>query len=145
MKDKLYMNKLVVKKSTIKGYGVFARETIRKGQLIEECYILFSRGGDKGLEDYYFDAKGKLKYAFFTGFGSIYNHSVDPNGDYTIHVKKCLATIKAARTIKKGEEIFISYGDDWFGSRGWKSLETKKANEQPKVKPKKKPNRARSK
>jgi len=115
VKAKLFQNKLLVKKSSRHGYGVFAEKQFRKGELIEECYIILSKGGDDVLEDYYFDAKGK--YALFTGFGSIYNHSDDPNADYVISNKQKLATIKAARTIRKGEEITISYGHEWFSSR----------------------------
>lgn len=122
MKTKLYQNKLVVKKSNLHGYGVFSKKTIKKGELIEECYIIISKGGDRVLEDFYFDAKGK--YAIFTGFGIIYNHSDDPNADYTINIKKRLATIKAKKTIPKGKEIFVTYGDDWFSSRGLKSKES---------------------
>ncbi len=121
----LFQNKLLVKKSHIHGYGVFANKKLRKGEKIEECYIIISRGGDRVLEDYYFDAKGK--YAIFTGYGSIYNHSEDANADYRINTKKQIATIIAARTIQKGEEIFVSYGDEWFSSRKWKvrDLESK--------------------
>jgi SET domain-containing protein len=115
MKKQLFQNKLVVKKSTLHGYGVFAGKTFKKGEVIEECYIITSRGGDKTLEDYYF-AVGR-KYAIFTGFGIIYNHAKDPNADYFINAKRKLVTIKAARTIRKGEEIHISYGDQWFSSR----------------------------
>jgi uncharacterized protein len=118
MKAKLFQNKLIVKKSTLHGYGVFARKTIRKGEKIEECYMIISKGGDKTLEDFYFDAKGK--YALFTGFGSIYNHSDDPNADYTININNRVATIKAQKTIPKGKEIFVTYGEEWFSSRGLK-------------------------
>ena len=118
MKRQLFQNKLLVKKSSLHGYGVFAEKTLKKGEIIEECYMIITRGGDKGLEDFYFDAKGK--YAIFTGFGIIYNHSDDPNADYHINTKKRLVTIKAARTIRKGEEICLSYGEDWFSSRGLK-------------------------
>lgn len=122
MKTKLIQNKIYVKKSPTHGYGVFAAKTIRKGEIIEECYMIISRGGDKKLEDFYFDAKGK--YALLTGFGSIYNHSDDPNADYKLNIKKRITTIKAARTIRKGEEIHVSYGDKWFSSRGLKSKQT---------------------
>lgn len=118
MKRKLFQNKLLIQKSTTHGYGVFANKRIKKGELIEECYFILSRGGDKGLEDYYFDADGK--YALFLGFGSIYNHSDDPNADYFINKKNRCARIKAARTIKKGEEITVSYGEEWFSSRNLK-------------------------
>lgn len=118
MKAQLFQNKIYVKKSRLHGYGVFAAKTLKKGEKIEECYALISKGGDKVLEDFYFDAKGKS--ALFTGYGSIYNHSEDPNADYTINIKKRLATIKANRTIRKGEEIFVSYGEEWFTSRRMK-------------------------
>jgi hypothetical protein len=116
MKSKLFQNKIYVKKSKTHGYGVFAGKTLKKGEKIEECYIIISRGGDRKLEDFYFDVKGK--YGIFTGFGIIYNHSDDPNATYTINVKKRLTTFKANRTIRKGEEIFISYGEEWFSDRG---------------------------
>ncbi len=118
MKTKLFLNKIYVKKSPKQGYGVFAGKKLRKGELIEECYFILSRGSTKAFENFYFDAKGKN--ALFLGYGSIYNHSDDANADYVISMKKRVATIRADRTIQKGEEIFVSYGDDWFKSRGRK-------------------------
>ena len=117
MKAQLFQNKLIVKKSSTHGYGVFAGKSIKKGELIEECYILVSRGGDKTLEDYYFDAE-RGRYALFTGYGSIYNHSDEPNADYNIKVDKKISILKASRNIRKGDEIFVSYGPKWFSSRG---------------------------
>ena len=125
MKPTLYQTKLIVKKSPTHGYGVFAGKTIKKGEIIEKCYIIISKkGGDKALEDFYFDAKGK--YAVFLGFGSIYNHSDDPNADYRVSVTNRIATFKATRTIPKGKEIFVSYGDEWFSDRGLKPKHSKK-------------------
>lgn len=118
MKKQLFQNKIFIKKSSLHGYGVFAGKTFRKGEIIEESYIITSRGGDKKLEDYYFDVNGK--YGIFTGFGIIYNHSEDPNVDYFINAKRKLVVFKATRTIRKDEELFISYGDKWFSSRGKK-------------------------
>lgn len=115
---KLRQNHLYVKKSSLHGYGVFAGKTIRKGGVIETCYIIITKGGDKKLEDYYFDAKGKN--AIFTGFGIIYNHSEDPNADFFLNLKRNIVTFKAIKTIRKGEEVFISYGDKWFSDRGLK-------------------------
>lgn len=123
MKKQLFQNKLIVKKSSLHGYGVFAGKRIRKNEIIEECYMILTKGKDKGLEDYYFDATGKD--GVLLGFGSIYNHSEDPNADYRIYTKKRLAVIKAERTIAKGEEIFITYGDEWFSDRGFKAKQKK--------------------
>lgn len=117
MKKELFQNKIVVKKSTRHGYGVFAGKSFKKGDIIEECYMIMTRGGDKGLEDYYFDANGK--HAIFTGFGIIYNHAEEPNVDYHIYYKRRLVIFKANTNIKKGEELTVSYGDKWFSDRGW--------------------------
>lgn len=120
MKKKLIRGDILVQKSTLHGYGVFATKKIKKNQKIEECYFILSpKGGDKKLEDFYFDANGK--YAIILGYGSIYNHSDEPNADYTINLKNRIATFKANKMIKKGEEIFVSYGEKWFSSRGKKA------------------------
>ena len=124
MKSSVFQKKIIVKKSRLHGYGVFATHNIRKGEKIEACYVLISRGGDKVLQDYYFDAKGK--YALFTGFGSIYNHADEPNVDYSINITKRIATFKANKTIRKGEEIFVDYGEKWFKDRGLKLKVTRK-------------------
>jgi len=118
MKLKLRQNKVIVKRSRLHGYGVFAGKNFKKGEVIEDCYFILSKGGDDGIEDFYFDVRGR--YAVFLGYGSIYNHSDDPNADYFINVKDRVTTFKADRPIKKGEEISISYGDDWFSLRGKK-------------------------
>ena len=119
MKAKLFQNKLELKRSKTHGYGVFAGKTFQKGEKIEECYFILTKGGDQVLDDFYFEAKGKgrYKYALLTGFGIIYNHSDEPNADYNINIRNRVTTIKAMKKIKKGDEIFITYGDEWFSSR----------------------------
>lgn len=124
MKAPLFQNKIYIKRSPTHGYGVFASKTIKKGEIIEKCYTIISKGGDKKLEDYYFDANGK--YALLTGFGIIYNHADEPNADYKINLKTRITTITAARMIRKGEEIFVSYGDEWFESRNIKRKHARK-------------------
>ena len=116
---KLLLNKIAVKKSRRHGFGVFAEKNIKKNEKIEQCYFILSPGGDPKLEDFYFAAK--RKNALFLGYGSIYNHSDEPNADYSININKRIATIKANRNIRHGEEILISYGEEWFKSRNLKS------------------------
>ena len=117
---KIFLNKETKKKSKKHEKDGIEEKKIKKKKKIEECYFILSNGYDKALEDYYFAVK--RKYAVFFGHGSIYNHSDDPNADYKINVNKRIATIKASRDIKKGEEILISYGDGWFKSRNLKSV-----------------------
>ena len=117
MKAKLFQNKLLVKKSPIHGYGVFAQKNIKKGELVEECCCLVfaDNDDDECLIDYAF-AFGR-KAMVLTGFGCLYNHSDDHNLNHVLDQKQRLVTFKARRAIKKGEEIFINYGKHWFSSR----------------------------
>jgi SET domain-containing protein len=119
MNKKLLKAKIDVKRSPKHGYGVFAAETIKKGRIIEQCVLIISKGRERALEDYYFQVK-KGKYVILTGCGIIYNHADKPNADYHFDLKRRIATFKATQTIRKGEEINISYGPQWFSSRGKK-------------------------
>lgn len=138
MKKKLVHNKAYVRRSKTHGYGVFANKDLKKGEVIEECYFLITKGKDRALEDFYFDVN--RKYAVFLGYGSIYNHSDEPNADYFINAKRKIATFKADKAIAKGEEILVSYGDKWFSSRGMKAKmqKPKTLKKKRKVKKKKK-------
>jgi SET domain-containing protein len=122
MKSKLIQNKIRVKKSLIHGYGVFAEKAIKKGQIVEECHAVITRVEDDILGDYFFNIRGRN--AVLTGFGWIYNHSEDPNVDYEFNFKHRIMVFKAERNIKKGEELYVSYGDDWFESRDTKPKDT---------------------
>jgi|SRR6185312_2801242 len=115
-KDSLVQKSLVVKKSMIHGYGVFAGEDFAADDVIEECHVILTYGGDRSLRDYYYSGGGKYRL-IPTGFGLIYNHAVDPSATYFFDEEHEVLIFKARRPIKKGEEIFVSYGDDWFGRR----------------------------
>ena len=115
MAKKLFQGKISVRKSPIHGFGVFADKDFRTGEKIEECYFILSDCEDDILMDYIFDAAGRS--AVILGYGSLYNHSEDPNADYHINRKTKIATFTVSEPIKKGQEIFISYGDEWFKTR----------------------------
>ena len=115
-KDSLARKALVVKKSIIHGYGVFAGEDFAPDDVIEECHVILTYGGDHLLQDYYYSGGGKY-HVIPTGYGMIYNHAVDPNATYIFDEEHELLIFKARRPIKEGEEILISYGDTWFEKR----------------------------
>lgn len=119
MKKALFCSDLVVKKSPIHGYGVFANHEIPEGSIIEESYTLSVNDRETDLQDYYFagDTLGLLAL----GFGGIYNHSHDPNALYEYEPEYRIMVFRAKRPIKKGEEIFIYYGEGWFSSRNVKA------------------------
>lgn len=115
MKAKLFQNKLCVQKSPIHGYGVFAQQDIQEGDIVEECLGLPLDCLSDDLINYVFNVKGQI--VLLMGFGSIYNHADDPNVAYEYDVASRVMTLKAKRLIREGEEIFISYGKNWFSFR----------------------------
>lgn len=133
MKTKLFQSKIYVKKSLIHGYGVFAGKPFKKGEKIEDCYFILSDCEDDILMDYIFEARGRS--AVVLGYGSLYNHSDRPNAAYKLSIKRRIMTIKASRPIKKDEEIFVNYGNEWFSSR---EASKKKSSKKRKSKSKKK-------
>ena len=122
MKATLIHSKLQLKQSHVHGYGVFAEQDIQVGDIIEECYTLPRTDNEKVFDHYYF--KGKDNYVLPLGFGAIYNHSKDHNAEYEYDSEHGLLVFSATRTIKQGEEIFIYYGENWFGPRKMKLKQT---------------------
>jgi hypothetical protein len=113
MRTKLAHGKISVKKSLLHGYGVFAEQTFMPNDIIEECYVLPTP--PDVLEDYVFGLKNNK--VLVLGFGSIYNHGDPPNAKVEFDQMGSLATFSAKTKIKKGEEILIYYGKNWFASR----------------------------
>ncbi len=98
-----------------KGRGVFARKRLKSGEIIEIApYIQIpprddSRLSDTIIESYWFEIKGKWS-ALGLGHSSLYNHSVEPNAEFTLNAKRRTITIKALKSISRDEEITINYG-----------------------------------
>ena len=96
-----------------KGRGVFAKEAIKKGTLIERVPVLLVpiedlAGGLKNATlNRYFYIWNKKHIAVSLGYGSLYNHSYEPNARY-VHGPRTLS-YRALRDIAKGEEILINY------------------------------------
>ncbi len=62
------------------------------------------------LFDYCYEWDGAAGLAL--GFGSLYNHSYEPNAHYRQHVDRGLVIVTALRAIAKGEEVTINYHGD---------------------------------
>lgn len=94
--------------------GVFAVENIKKGEIIEVCPLITVPKSDmsnltESILVTYFFYFGKNKLAMVLGFGSLYNHSYEPNSKYEINEKERVITFSALRDIKKNEEITFNY------------------------------------
>jgi SET domain-containing protein len=105
-----------VKRSRSKGRGVYAREFIPEGTVFERVPLLVIPAKEilecehgNFLAAYVFEyPKAKGMVALALGFGSLYNHSYDPNARYDdagVQVKE----FRALRDIEVGEEITINY------------------------------------
>ena len=103
-----------VKRVKGKGRGVFARRVIRRGEVIERVPVLVlpveevKNASDwTGLARYCFHW-GKGTVALALGYGSLYNHSYDPNARYD-DVAPQVKEFTALRDIAPGEEITVNY------------------------------------
>lgn len=119
MKPSLQCGAVLIKKSPVSGYGVFANQDFAQGDIIEECHSLKVSTSETELKNYYFAANSKLKIIPL-GYGCIYNHSQFPNADWEYFADDNLLVYTAIRPIKAGEEILISYGQHWFSIRKMK-------------------------
>jgi SET domain-containing protein len=105
---------IYVKRVNGKGRGVFARQTIRKGTLIEHVPVIVVPlgqvvGGKHNpfLSQYCF-VRTRWSYAVALGYGSLYNHSYEPNARYSDGPASTMY-FRALRTIDEGEEITVNY------------------------------------
>jgi SET domain-containing protein len=101
------------------GRGVFAGRRFRAGEVIEVCPVLLisesmeRKCRDEIIDKYIFewDKTGDVAAIAF-GFGSLYNHSADPNATFGRRKRDKVIVFRATRTIAKGEQIFVDY--DWY-------------------------------
>ena len=126
----LRRNRISVGKSVIHGWGVFADQDIAPGELIEECYVISLgtqtigniRDYQWGTDIYEVGLKDDEKFLPL-GFGSIYNHNDEPNAQVSCNAKEPIMVFTARLPIKRGEEIFISYGDRYFANKNQKPIQ----------------------
>lgn len=127
MKKLFSSNKVYLAPSKIKkaGRGVFAAQDLKRGEIIEACPIILvpkydlSNLKESVLVAYFFYFGKKKEYlALVLGFGSIYNHSYNPNAKYKIKQKLQTMDFTAIKDIKMGVEITFNYS---FGNPKSKS------------------------
>jgi SET domain-containing protein len=126
--------KIYASKSDIHGYGVFAKEIISEGELIEECPIFdlnIPLGHSSPLFiDYRFNwpqgTHDWKKQVLSWGYGSLYNHSENPNAYWKSNIEKETFEFYSTRQINPDEEILVYYGDVSYWQDGRNHVEVKK-------------------
>ncbi len=118
MREAIPKSNVYIKQSNIRGAGrgVFAARDIRKGEHIEVCPVIEISAHDMAnlnesilVTYFFFHGKGKNSVFLALGFGSLYNHSFEPNATYIISPMKKTITFTAVDDIKKDSEITFNY------------------------------------
>ncbi len=118
MKRLLTSSKIYIAQSRIAnaGRGVYAKRDIKKGEIIEICPVIevpkhdVSNVRESTLVTYFFYfGKKKERLVIALGFGSIYNHTYEPNARYKENHKEKTIDFIALKNIKKDDEITVNY------------------------------------
>ena len=129
-KSLFYNHKIEVRMSSIDGYGVFAKEDIKKGEILEECHLIdvnlprhpyvfmYPKGGNNlgGRHN------GESIIVLPSGNGFIYNTSEDYIGANATWITIYgLMTFVSIKDIKKDEEILTNFANFFkYGMHGKK-------------------------
>lgn len=106
--------KIECRKSQIHGNGIFAVKNIEKNEIIEECPIIILNSDDTikidptNLYNYYFSWENNWS-AIALGYGSIYNHSYEPNAVYEKDFINNKIIFRALKNLYTWEEILVNY------------------------------------
>jgi SET domain-containing protein len=114
----IYNPKIYVEKSPVHGWGVFAKELIKQGEVFEECPVLalpIKQGESTPLLiDYRFNWPQGVEWqeqVISFGYGGLYNHSENANAYWISNFENKTFSFIANRDIQPNEEIFVWYGD----------------------------------
>jgi hypothetical protein len=101
------------------GSGVFATKDFSKDETIEIVpFIKIDlKDADNILDCYIF--KNCSEYSSFAlGYGNLYNHQDESNVAYKYDTEKNFLIYKVVKSVKKGDELFINYGVDYWVNKG---------------------------
>ena len=111
---------LYLKKTSLKGRGVFTRKKIPSNIIIEESPVIVMIDEDRILldktllHDYIFEwGINKDKCCMALGFVALYNHSYESNCEYFMDYEKEIIQIRTIRAVAIGEELTINYNGNW--------------------------------
>jgi len=122
-----YINpKIEARASKLHGVGVYAKKDIKKHEVLEECHFVLLKtdwkSAPKPLWEYIFawtkelpDSRSKAALVF--GLGAVYNSSNKNNADWKTDKKRNRFVYYAIKKIKKGSEILIDYGSEYWDTR----------------------------
>lgn len=111
-----------IREADSKGRGVFATRDIRAGEIIEDAPVIVLPADQREavlrthLYEYVYQW-GKDRVAVCLGWGSLYNHSRNPNARYVRRFEERSIRFEALKDIGKGEEILTNYNGNPCGQK----------------------------
>ncbi|HEY8688643.1 MAG TPA: SET domain-containing protein-lysine N-methyltransferase [Chitinophagaceae bacterium] len=115
---------LFIDKTKDKGRGVFSRERIPSGTIIEIAPVIVMEKTDRQyldktlLHDYIFEwGEQKDKCCMALGYLPMYNHNYKSNCEYFMDFEEETIQIKTIRIIEREEELSINYNGDWNNNK----------------------------
>jgi len=131
-----HSNKIEVRDSSIHGRGIFAKEDIKSGEILEEChYIVIDDGNTHDMPLYKWRRlpptneeidnrkfpwpKGEdfEKFTLPLGFGCMYNSAIDEEKrsvKFETDLDKDIYRFFTVNDVKKDEELLLYYHDGKF-------------------------------
>lgn len=110
---------LYIDKVSKKGRGVFTRQFIAGGTVIEVSPVIVMSKKDTALSEktvlnnyIFLWGRRETQTCIALGYCSVYNHSYQPNCEYEMDFEAETMSIKTLRDIKKGEELCINYNGE---------------------------------
>jgi hypothetical protein len=107
---------LYIGASSVHGRGVFASRGFRSAEIVEVCPVIIVPAAQLAalnttlIFEYYYRWEDGAGVAL--GFGSLYNHSLEPNAIYRQHTDRGLVIVSALGAIAAGDEITINYNGE---------------------------------
>jgi uncharacterized protein len=105
------------------GRGVFTREDIDAGTLVEVAPVIVMTAEERKLldqtllHDYIFEwGEQSDQCCMALGYVPVYNHSYQSNCEYEMDFGSQQILVRSVKPIKAGEELFINYNGEWNDS-----------------------------
>ncbi len=105
------------------GRGVFTREDIDAGTLVEVAPVIVMTAEERKLldqtllHDYIFEWGDKSDQCCMAlGYVPVYNHSYQSNCEYEMDFDSQQIMVRSVKPVKAGEELFINYNGEWNDS-----------------------------
>ena len=102
-----------VRNSPVHGWGVFAKENIPEGTIVEESPLTHTtihceNDRHRFLNDYFWSDKNN-NYVLSLGLGSVFNRSDTPNVSFEAFMEDNFQRYITSNDVSKDEELFVDY------------------------------------